>query len=206
MMDKFLKAKGALPLKEGARPPEVIIAEMRGRGGSDCAQHWFERAQRAELKCLELTTTVAMLMEQLCSARLGCRRLSNKVKLLAGETLEYDLEQLLSAYAEQEELELKATAEIKAKVTDLQSQLEEVAGPFRQAKAELEPAIKAAGLAIGNSFKCEHGQTTYRSGYIKVNYDTKKLDGYAAANKAILKFRTEKWVLPVVTFSIFPKE
>jgi hypothetical protein len=66
----------------------------------------------------------------------------------------------------------------------------------------LKGEIKAHVLEVGDTVS--HGAVVaqYRSGYKRVSWDSKRLDGYAAANPEILAFRKESEVSPTVSISV----
>ena len=69
----------------------------------------------------------------------------------------------------------------------------------------LKETIKTLVLQEGSTVS--HGATTatYRKGYARVSWDSKKLDGYAAAHPEMLPFRSETGVSPSVSISVKEK-
>ena len=90
--------------------------------------------------------------------------------------------------------------EREATVAPLKAQLEAIEERFTAAMAPLEAGIRAAAMASQASHKAGGVHVVYRSGYEKVNWDGKKLDGYAVAHPELLAFRAVTQVAPGVSF------
>ena len=79
------------------------------------------------------------------------------------------------------------TPEIKAQLAAIDAEFNPIAEAITETVATIEADIKAAVLAIGESVKGDY-TAVYAKG--RVSWDTKALDGYAAAHPEIEKFRT----------------
>lgn len=88
---------------------------------------------------------------------------------------------------------------IQAQIDALTVQLQEATAPYRAKLDALEVEIKAAALDDAASFKAHDVAVTYRKGYDRVTWDTKRLDGYAAAHPEVLPFRSVTAVAPSVS-------
>lgn len=92
------------------------------------------------------------------------------------------------------------------------NELEVMLAEYRDMYTELEPAInqlKALEKDIkehcketGEIATIDGAQVKTRSGYTRVNWDKKALEGYAAVRPEILQFKSEKQVSPTVTIKI----
>jgi len=80
----------------------------------------------------------------------------------------------------------------------LQAQLNELRLPL----IDLEDRIKATVLEAGESAEHLGVKATYRSGYDRVSYDSKALDGYAAAHPEVLAFRKATQCRPSVSVKV----
>lgn len=85
-------------------------------------------------------------------------------------------------------IETVLTDEIKAKLTDIGIEFDKLSESIRSTAATLEAEIQALVLKDGVSIKKGDG---YGAIYVKgrVTWDTKALDGYAAAHPEIEPFR-----------------
>lgn len=80
------------------------------------------------------------------------------------------------------------TPEIKAKLTEIDAEFEPKFQALNTKKADLETIIKSNVLQIGESVKGTHHTFSFVKG--RTSWDTKALDGYAAAHPEILQFKT----------------
>jgi phage host-nuclease inhibitor protein Gam len=79
------------------------------------------------------------------------------------------------------------TPEIKAKIAEIEAEFAPKLDAVAARKAELETAIKQVVIAEGVTVKGDYHQFVYAKG--RVSWDTKALDGYAAAHPEILQFK-----------------
>lgn len=79
------------------------------------------------------------------------------------------------------------TPEIKAKIAEIEAEFEPKLSAIQSHKSELETAIKQVVIAEGATVKGDYHQFVYTKG--RVSWDTKALDGYAAAHPEILQFK-----------------
>jgi len=79
------------------------------------------------------------------------------------------------------------TPEIKAKIAEIEAEFEPKLTAVQERKAELETAIKQVVITEGATVKGDYHQFVYAKG--RVSWDTKSLDGYAAAHPEILQFK-----------------
>ena len=107
------------------------------------------------------------------------------------------LDQLAKLQAQQEYLALKKqelidavmTAEIKAKLAEIEAEFAPGAETVAANIATLTTEVKADVIAAGSTVKGAHLQAVFSKG--RVSWDTKALDGYAAAHPEITPFRKE---------------
>jgi hypothetical protein len=74
--------------------------------------------------------------------------------------------------------------------------------PQLQTIKDLETEIKEEVLATGEIPQAEGAKVTIRSGYRRASWDTKALEGFAAAHPEILVFKQEKAYPPSVSIRI----
>lgn len=79
------------------------------------------------------------------------------------------------------------TPEIKEKLREIDEEFAEKIENLSQEKAQLESEIKQEVLSAGRSIKGTYHTFSYTKG--RVSWDTKSLDGYAAAHPEIERFR-----------------
>lgn len=79
------------------------------------------------------------------------------------------------------------TPEIKAKIAEIEAEFEPKLSAIQAHKSELETAIKQYVLFEGATIKGDYHQFVYTKG--RVSWDTKALDGYAAAHPEIAQFK-----------------
>jgi hypothetical protein len=108
------------------------------------------------------------------------------------------MDELIKRIKNISEAQAAATADIAARIDELQQQLEAVCQPFEEAKAELMAELKPMAIAHGQSYKSEWGTVKFRRGYTRYSWDNKALNGFAAAHPEILEFRRETEVGPSV--------
>lgn len=108
------------------------------------------------------------------------------------------MDELLKRLRNISEAQSAATADLLAKIEALQNELAEISAPFEQAKTELMAELKPMAVAYGKTYKSEIGMVKFRSGYIRYNWDSKALTGFAAAHPEILAFRSETQIAPSV--------
>ena len=79
------------------------------------------------------------------------------------------------------------TPEIKAKIAEIEAEFEPKLTSIQAHKSELETAIKQVVIAEGVTVKGDYHQFVFTKG--RVSWDTKSLDGYAAAHPELLQFK-----------------
>jgi hypothetical protein len=86
----------------------------------------------------------------------------------------------------------------------LENKMREIMDPFMIQIQEHEDNIRNITLMNETSYKGDDGsKVTYRKEHVRTSWDTKALEGYAAAgHDEILQFRKEKVVKPNVSISI----
>ena len=107
------------------------------------------------------------------------------------------LDQLAELQAQQDYLALKKqelidavlTAEIKAKLSEIEAEFAPGAEAVAANIAAMTTEVKADVIAAGSTVKGAHLQAVFSKG--RVSWDTKALDGYAAAHPEITPFRKE---------------
>lgn len=91
-------------------------------------------------------------------------------------------------------------------VTENEATLEEMLEQYRDMQQELQPALDALNtlkkriqshvLETGQIAEVEGAKVSIRRGYVRTSWDSKALDGYAAAHPEIERFRTEREIGP----------
>ena len=81
------------------------------------------------------------------------------------------------------------TDEIKAQLAEIDDEFSEKTHAASAAAGELEEQIKQAVTEFGQSVKGEFLHAVFSKG--RVSWDTKSLDGYAAAHPELMTFRKE---------------
>lgn len=79
------------------------------------------------------------------------------------------------------------TPEIRAKIAEIEAEFEAGTEAVHTKIAELEAEIKTDVIQAGATIKAEYMQAVYAKG--RVSWDTKALDGYAAAHPEIAQFK-----------------
>ena len=109
------------------------------------------------------------------------QKLDQLAELQAQRTLaEIDMQALIDSVL---------TAEIKAKIAEIKAEFEPRLEAIDTVTAGLEAEIKTDVITAGATIKSEHLQAVYTKG--RITWDTKALDGYAAAHPEIQPFRKE---------------
>ena len=119
--------------------------------------------------------------------------MDNKVEMVIPKMLDQlaDCRSQIEALTlmKQEAIARVITPEIKAQLDEIECEFGQKAENAAQNMAELEEAIKGAVISAGASFKGQFLQAVWMKG--RVSWDTKLLDGYAAAHPEIALFRKE---------------
>ena len=106
------------------------------------------------------------------------------------------LEQLAQAEAQAQLINIRyqelrdsiLTPEIKAQLAEIDAEQEQAGAAIKAGIETLREQIKAAVIANGSTVKGSMFQAVYVKG--RDSWDTKALDGYAAAHPEIMPFRT----------------
>ncbi len=88
------------------------------------------------------------------------------------------------------------TVVLKTELMKIGWQVENIEKPFLEKINKLEEEIKAGVLESGKKYKHDLAEVSYRKGYVRASWDTKKLDGYATAHPEIKEFKKETEVKP----------
>ena len=86
-------------------------------------------------------------------------------------------------------IERVLTPEIKEQLAEIDAEFDPKIAELNQTKAILEAQIKAQVLEAGRTIKGTYHSFVWSKP--RVSWDTKALDGYAAAHPEIAQFRTE---------------
>jgi len=81
------------------------------------------------------------------------------------------------------------TPEIKARLAEIDEEIDPIIEKVNSRNQELIKLIKAEVIAAGQTISGDHHQAVYSKA--RVSWDTKGLDGYAVAHPEILVFRSE---------------
>jgi len=88
------------------------------------------------------------------------------------------------------------THDLKKQIVELGWQVENIEEPYLEKINRLEDEIKEEVLESGKKYKHALADVSYRKGYKRASWDTKKLDGYATAHPEIKEFKKETEVKP----------
>ena len=102
---------------------------------------------------------------------------------------EYQAQRAYLELKKQELIDAVLTAEIKAKLADIDAEFSVQLASAETAIASIESEIKADVITAGATCKGANLQAVYTKG--RITWDTKALDGYAAAHPEIQPFRKE---------------
>jgi len=80
------------------------------------------------------------------------------------------------------------TPEIKAQLENIDREIDPIIEKFNARAVELVDLIKAEVVAAGETVSGEFHQAVYMKG--RTSWDSKSLEGYAAAHPEILQFKT----------------
>jgi len=80
------------------------------------------------------------------------------------------------------------TPEIKAQLENIDREIDPIIEQFNTRAAELADLIKAEVIAAGETVSGEFHQAVYMKG--RTSWDSKSLEGFAAAHPEILQFKT----------------
>ena len=81
------------------------------------------------------------------------------------------------------------TPEIKAKLAEIDEEIDPIIEKFNARAAELADLIKAEVIVAGQTISGDHHMAVYSKP--RVSWDSKGLEGYAVAHPEILVFRSE---------------
>ena len=81
------------------------------------------------------------------------------------------------------------TPEQKAAIEDIKTEFNEKIDALTERNVTISNTLKAYVIENGSTLNGQLHQVVYTKG--RVSWDTKKLDGYAAAHPEILEFKTE---------------
>lgn len=81
------------------------------------------------------------------------------------------------------------TVVLKTEMVKLGWQVENIEEPFLEKINKLEEEIKAEVIESGKKYKNDLAEVSYRKGYTRTSWDTKKLEGYAVAHPEVEEFK-----------------
>ena len=113
----------------------------------------------------------------------------DEIKQKLEQLAEYAAQRDLAALDKQALIDQVYTPEIRAKIAEIEAEFESKTEAVRANLAALEAEVKAAVTAHGATVKGSVYQAVYVKG--RVSWDTKSLDGYAAAHPELAPFRKE---------------
>lgn len=102
---------------------------------------------------------------------------------------EYQAQRDLATLDKQALIDSVLTPEIKARIADIEAEFTDKTATVSENIAALESEIKQLVVANGSSVKADFLHAVFAKG--RVSWDTKSLDGYAAAHPELLTFRKE---------------
>lgn len=89
----------------------------------------------------------------------------------------------------QEMIDSLITPDILAQIADIEAEKATALEALQEGISRLTSEVKAEVLGAGATVKGAHLMAVWANG--RVSWDTKKLDGYAAAHQELLAFRSE---------------
>jgi len=113
----------------------------------------------------------------------------NEIKQKLDQLAEYQARRDAAMLEKQALLDAIYTAEIKAKMAEIEAEFSTKTEGVAANIAALEAEIKQAVITRGASVKGSFFHAVFAKG--RVSWDTKSLDGYAAAHPELLTFRKE---------------
>jgi len=111
----------------------------------------------------------------------------NEIKQKLDQLAEYLTQRDTINLEKQAPLEAIYTPEIKAHIAEIEAEFSEKIDKIDEKIAALETEIKQSVITYGASVKGSYLQAIYARG--RVSWDTKSLDGYAAAHPELLALR-----------------
>mgnify|MGYP003421757813 CR=1 FL=1 len=112
-----------------------------------------------------------------------------EIKQKLDRLAEYQAQKDAAMLAKQELIDAVYTAEIKSRMAEIEAEFEGKTEGVNANIATLEAEIKAAVVEHGASVKGAVYHAVFSKG--RVSWDTKSLDGYAAAHPELMTFRKE---------------
>ena len=109
------------------------------------------------------------------------------IEQMLDQLAEFEAQRDLIAVRKQEAVDAVLTDEIKAKLAEIDAEFDPLYQPVNEQIETLTAGIKAAVIEHGATVKGQYRQAVLSSG--RVSWDTKALDGYAAAHPEIAPFR-----------------
>ena len=113
----------------------------------------------------------------------------NEIKQKLDQLAEFQSARDVAMLEKQSLLDEIYTAEIKARMAEIEAEFVGKTEAVNENIAALEAEIKQAVLAHGASVKGSFFHAVFAKG--RVSWDTKSLDGYATAHPELLSFRKE---------------
>ncbi len=113
----------------------------------------------------------------------------NEIKQKLDRLAEYQSQRDAAMLEKQALLDEIYTAEIKARMAEIEAEFADKTKAVNENIAALEAEIRQAVIAHGASVKGSLLHAVFSKG--RVSWDTKALDGYAAAHPELLSFRKE---------------
>ena len=115
--------------------------------------------------------------------------MSEGIRIKLDELADLQLGQDVIRLRKQEEIDQVITAEVKAKLAEIDAKYLGESSDLQTKIAELDGYIRKAVLELGTSIKGTRLHAVWNKG--RVTWNTKALDGYAAGHPEIAQFRTE---------------
>jgi phage host-nuclease inhibitor protein Gam len=115
--------------------------------------------------------------------------MENEIKQKLDQLAEFQAERDVTMLEKQRLLDELYTAEIKARMAEIEEEFSGKIEAVNEKIAALEAEIKKDVIEHGASVKSSTLHAVFSKG--RVSWDTKSLDGYAAAHPELLAFRRE---------------
>jgi capsule polysaccharide export protein KpsE/RkpR len=109
------------------------------------------------------------------------------IEKMLDQLAEYEAERDAIALRKQEAIDAVLTPEIKAALAEIDAEFDPLNAPVNENIDGVTAAIKLSVIEHGATVKGQYRQAVYSGG--RISWDTKALDGYAAAHPEIAPFR-----------------
>lgn len=113
-----------------------------------------------------------------------------------------DIHNLLMQLRQLHDERAEEIADLEAQLAPIRNRIEHLRKPMEK----LETAIREEALRTAYSGESHGVKVSYRKGYTRTSWDSKKLEGYAMAHPEILGARKESTIKPNASVKILEQE